>query len=210
MNRVNIIPVPYGKSVLPESMIFRGGEEHKVRPIIFQIHLICAGDRLILADAGCETMPGFEMRDFIGPMEALAQHHVAPEDITDVVITHTHHDHVECVNKFPRSTVYVQEEEYLQGKKYFTENEHLVLFSEEQQICSGVTVRKIGGHSVGSCVIEVADEDKKYVIAGDECYARECIQKQIPTGASYSPKNSEAFLKRYPEGEYQILLSHDI
>lgn len=210
MSRVNIIPVIYGKSVLPESMIFRGGAEQKVRPIVFQIYLICAGERMILADAGCETMPGFEMRDFIGPTAALAQYHVTPEDITDVVITHTHHDHVECVNKFPQSTVYVQEEEYLQGKAYFANNERIVLFAEEKQICPGVTVRKIGGHSVGSCVIEVVDGDKKYVIVGDECYARECIQKQIPTGASCSPKKSEAFLKRYPESEYQILLSHDI
>ena len=32
---IEIIPINYGKSVLPESMIFENGAENKLRPIIF-------------------------------------------------------------------------------------------------------------------------------------------------------------------------------
>ena len=37
---IEIIPINYGKSVLPESMIFENGAENKLRPIIFRIYLL--------------------------------------------------------------------------------------------------------------------------------------------------------------------------
>lgn len=66
------------------------------------IYLMKTQNRLILADAGYETMPGFDMRDFIGPVKAFEKTGIKPEDITDVIITHAHHDHIECVSKFSR------------------------------------------------------------------------------------------------------------
>ena len=100
MKKLEIIPIEYGKSVLSEREIFQGGVEDKFRPIVFMIYLIKTENRLILADAGCETMPGFDMRDFIGPIKALEKTGIKPEDITDVIITHSHHDHIECVKYF--------------------------------------------------------------------------------------------------------------
>lgn len=100
MKEIEIIHIEYGKSVLPESMIFQGGAEDKFRAIVFMIYLIKTENRLILVDAGCVTMPGFEMTDFIGPVKALGNLNIKPEDITDVIITHSHHDHIECVNEY--------------------------------------------------------------------------------------------------------------
>ena len=37
---IEIIPVNYGKSVLPESMVFENGSEGKYRPILFRIFLL--------------------------------------------------------------------------------------------------------------------------------------------------------------------------
>ena len=86
MKEIEIIPIEYGKSVLPESMIFQGGADDKFRPIVFMIYLIKTQNRLILADAGCETMPGFDMQDFIGPVKALEKLGIKPENITDVIM----------------------------------------------------------------------------------------------------------------------------
>ena len=91
---IEIIPIEYGKSVLPESMIFENGVEDKVRPIVFMVYLIKTENRLILVDAGCETMPGFVMTDFIGAVKALENIGVQPEKITNLIITHAHHDHI--------------------------------------------------------------------------------------------------------------------
>ena len=88
---IEIIPVNYGKSVLPESMVFENGSEGKYRPILFRIFLLKNENRLVLVDAGCLTMPGFDMKEFIGPIKALQNIGVSPDEITDVIITHSHH-----------------------------------------------------------------------------------------------------------------------
>ena len=210
MKKLEIIPIEYGKSVLPESMIFQGGAEDKFRPIVFMIHLIKAKNRLILADAGCETMPGFDMRDFIGPIKALEKMNIKPGDITDVIITHSHHDHIECVSRFKNAVIYIQHDEYESGRDYFSEGMDIKLFNDEMQICSGVKAVKIGGHSKGSCIVEITDNTEQYIIAGDECYLRECLDKRISTGTSYCPEKIRKVIEKYGNGEYAVLLCHDI
>ena len=206
---IDIIPIDYAKSVLPESCIFENGAENKLRPIIFRIYLLKTENRLILLDAGCETMPGFEMQDFIGPITTLGNMGISPKQITDVIITHAHHDHIECVKYFNNATIYIQEDEYADGKNYFTPELNVCTFNAEFQICGGVKAVKIGGHSMGSSVGEITDENNQYVIAGDECYSMECIQRQIPTGSSYNPEKSRDFIEKYGNGGYTVLLCHD-
>ena len=204
-----IIPINYGKSVLPENMIFQNGAEDKVRPIVFMVYLIKTENRLILADAGCETMPGFVMTDFIGPVKALNNIGILPEEITDLIITHAHHDHIECAKHFKNAVIYIQKDEYEAGKGYLSENLDIRTFDEEMLICDGIKSVKIGGHSKGSSIVEITDSDKKYIIAGDECYVRECLTKQIPTGVAYDLQKSLAFIQKYGRGEYTVLLCHD-
>ena len=206
---IEIIPINYGKSVLPESMIFENGAENKFRPIVFKIYLIKTENRLILVDAGCETMPGFDMRDFIGTVKALNNIGISPEEITDLIITHAHHDHIECAKYFKNAVIYIQKDEYEAGKGYLAENSNIRTFDEEMLICDGIKAVKIGGHSKGSSIVEITDADKKYVIAGDECYMRDCLTRQIPTGISYNPEKSRAFIKKYGAGEYTVFLCHE-
>ena len=209
MKKLEIITIEYGKSVLPESMIFQGGAEDKFRPIVFMIYLIKTEKQLILVDAGCETMPGFDMRDFIGPVKALEKIDIKPDDITDVIITHAHHDHIECVSRFKNAVIYIQRDEYESGKNYIDDDMDIRLFDDEIQVSDGVRAVKIGGHSKGSCIVEVTDEKGTYIIAGDECYLRECLDKKIPTGTSYCPEKSREFIEKYSSGEYTVLLCHD-
>ena len=206
---IDIIPIDYGKSVLPESWIFENGAENKLRPIVFRVYSIKTENRLILADAGCETMPGFVMTDFIGPVKALRNIGVKADEITDLMITHAHHDHIECAKYFKNAVIYIQKDEYEAGKGYLPENLNILTFDEEMQICDGIKAVKIGGHSKGSSIVEITNSGKKYIIAGDECYKGDCLTKQIPTGSSYNPEKSRDFVKKYGNGEYTVLLCHD-
>ena len=206
---IDIIPIDYGNSVLPESMIFENGAENKFRPIIFRIYLLKTENRFILVDAGCETMPGFDMREFIGPVNALNNIGISPEEITDVIITHAHHDHIECVKYFKNAAIYIQKDEYEAGKGYLADNLNIRTFDEEMQIYDGIKAVKIGGHSKGSSIVKITDADNKYIVAGDECYMRDCLTKQISTGASYNPERSRYFVKKYGNGEYTVLLCHN-
>lgn len=207
---IDIIPIDYGKSVLPESMIFQNGAGNKFRPIIFRVYLIRTENRLILVDAGCETMPDFDMRDFIGPIKALQNIGISPEKITDLIITHAHHDHIECAKYFKSAALYIQKDEYESGKGYLADNLNIRTFDEEMQICGDIKAVKIGGHSKGSSIVEITDADNKYIIAGDECYMRDCLVKQIPTGASCNPEKSRAFIQKFGVEGYTVLLCHDI
>ena len=207
--RDKIIPVEYGKSVLPESMIFINGDENKFREIVFKVYLIKTSQKLILVDAGCETMPGFVMRDFIGTVQALKNIDIAPDEITDVLITHSHHDHIECVKYFKNAVIHIQSDEYENGKRYIPDDFNVNVFENEFSVCENVKIVKIGGHSKGSCIVEIKNDDKTYIISGDECYLRECLTEKIPTGSSFNQNASREFVEKYSDSKYTVLLCHE-
>ena len=208
-NKIEIIPIDYAKSTLPESWVFLKGDKDVKVPIVFRVFLLKTADRLILVDAGCVTMPGFDMVDFIGPIKALKNMGISVDDITDVILTHHHHDHIECVKEYKNAVVYIQKDEYEKGKQYIGTEQTVKTFDDEIQVCDGVKVIKIAGHSVGSSIVEIAGEDKPTIIAGDECYSRQCLIKKIPTGMSPNPEVSKAFVEKYGSDEYNVLLCHD-
>lgn len=206
---IEIIPIEYGKSYLKESMIFYDGAEDKISPIIFVIYLIKTENRAILVDAGCETMPGFEMYDFIGAVSALKKIGIAPKDVTDVIITHAHHDHIECVKYFTNAVIHIEKDEYESGKEYIPDDSKINIFTDKFNICENIRVLKIGGHSKGSCIVEVKKDDRTFVIAGDECYSRACLKEERPTGSFYNLEASKEFIRKYSDEKYTVLLCHD-
>ncbi len=209
MKKYDIIAVKYGESYLSEKMIFSGGAEDKLRHIDFIVYLIKTDKRLILVDAGCETMPGFEMKKFCGPLKALAKLNINAGDITDVIITHAHHDHIECVAYYKNAVIHIQKDEFEAGRKYIPEEFCVNIFEEEYTVADGVKVIKIGGHSAGSCIVTISDNEREYVVTGDECYLHECIEKQIPTGSSCDPLKSRMFIEKYSDSRYTVLLCHE-
>ena len=206
---IEIIPVEYGKSTLSESLIFQGGRDDVALDIVFKVYIIKSEDKLILVDAGCETMPGFEMRDFIGTVEALKRINISCEDITDCIITHSHHDHIECVKYFENAVIHIEKNEYDSGKGYIPKGFKLNIFEKEFALSENVKVLRIGGHTKGSCIVEASVAGKIYVIAGDECYLRECLRQKIPTGSSTDEKASKDFIEKYSDAKYEVLLCHD-
>ena len=82
-------------------------------------------------------------------------------------------------------------------------------FQDYTEVAGCVKVIKMGGHSIGSCVVEFLIGEQKYVITGDECYARENLEKKIPTGSSKCPEKSLEFIEKYSQKEYTVLLCHE-
>lgn len=201
-----VYALKYGQSVLSEGLIFRGGDKDSYRPISFTVYLIVTEKRLILVDAGCDTMPNFEMCFFRSPARVLEELGYSPLDITDLMITHAHHDHIEATGHFRNATVYLQSAELDRGRKYIPEDMRVVTFHDELSL-PPVKMIKIGGHSAGSSIVTFELENKTYVIVGDECYLRECVDRGIPTGASVCPEKSEAFIEKY--GDCELLFCHD-
>lgn len=204
-----IVTLKYGESVFNENYIFRGGCPEKMLPISFVIYLIQDGERNILVDVGCNDGAGFEMSVFSKPVDILREYGVMPEDITDIVITHHHHDHIEAVNDYPNATIHMQKEEYVLGKRYITQKHEVELFDKEKVLAEGLVIKKIGGHSVGSSIVLCNCNYKTYLFCGDECYVKDCLAHHVPTGSSYDSALSDKFIHDYSDGQYEFLLFHD-
>ena len=206
---ISLFCLKYAESVLPESMVFRGGNPKKQIPITFAIYLIHSGPKNILVDAGCDTMPGFHMKNFVSPLCVLEQIGLIADDITDVVITHAHHDHIDLVRCFQNAVIHITKEEFSAGESYIPKNMAIHLIDREWDIAEHIKVLKIGGHSPGSAIVKIAQESITYVIAGDECYCSECIARKIPTGSSFQVAKSHAFITKYSDRTYSVLTMHD-
>lgn len=209
MSLLKVLAIKYAESTLAEEAVFQGGRRERKLPITFVIYLLETESRKILVDAGCDTMPGFEMINYNRPVDVLGKFGYTPEDITDVIITHAHHDHVAAVGYYKNAVIHIQEDEYADGKKYISNKAIVDVFKEASRLDDNILIKKIGGHSKGSCVVEFEYCNKCYVIAGDECYARECLTNKIPTGSSYNLKNSELFVRVYSQDCYHVLLCHE-
>lgn len=209
-NALSLFCLKYAESLLPERMIFAGSDSNEKSPIAFAIYLIRIGNRNILVDAGCDTMPDFKMRKFYSPSFVIRWADVSVDEITDVIITHSHHDHIEGLKHFKNATVHISDSEYEKGKRYIPESLSVNLFEGEYEIDDGIKIVEVGGHSKGSCVVEIETDGKTVVLAGDECYSNSNIKEKIPTGSYSDKEKSVGFVEKYSDNRYIVLTSHDI
>lgn len=56
----------------------------------------------------------FGIAAWVSPLHLLATLGVAPEHITDIVLTHAHYDHMGSIEQFPNAHLYIQKRELLQ------------------------------------------------------------------------------------------------
>src|SRR6202451_3804986 len=86
---------------------------------IYAVWLIRGGGHNILFDSGFHRQRWFKLwtiKDYLRPDEAVKLAGVQPEEITDIVVSHAHWDHMGGIDLFPKATVWIQKEEY----RYYT------------------------------------------------------------------------------------------
>ena len=208
---LSLFAVKYGETEITRSMAFADavGDDRKV-PISLTVYLVMCGERVILVDAGCDTMPGYPLYLHVSPAKALRQMGVAPERVTDLVLTHAHHDHTEAARHFGNATVYIEENECerARAKGFLDGAARVVTFAEALDV-GPLRLLRWGGHSVGSTLACLTHGGREYVMCGDECYTRACLEEKRPTGASKDPAQSRAFVEKFSDPKYTVLLAHD-
>jgi glyoxylase-like metal-dependent hydrolase (beta-lactamase superfamily II) len=99
-------------------LVVNGPKDQKV-DIAMVVWLIRGGGHTILFDSGFHRdtfLKGFPMKEYLRPDQAVKTAGVNPEDVTDIVISHAHWDHMGGIDLFPKATVWIQREEY----RYYT------------------------------------------------------------------------------------------
>ena len=103
----------------PVSALVMGAPKEEKVDIAMVVWLVRGGGRNILFDTGFHReswLKYFPMQDFLRPDQAVAAAGVKPEEITDIVISHAHWDHMGGIDLFPKAMVWIQKEEY----RYYT------------------------------------------------------------------------------------------
>jgi glyoxylase-like metal-dependent hydrolase (beta-lactamase superfamily II) len=142
------------------------------------------GDRIVLVDAGIGDRSG-EIRNGTGffrggeLLSSLARLHVRPEDVTDVVFTHLHFDHIgwatrDGVMTFPNATYQCDERDW----QHFREDERvqpvlgpiadrLSTWTSSGPLAPGIDAMSAPGHTPGSTILVLSSGAARAMLLGD-------------------------------------------
>jgi glyoxylase-like metal-dependent hydrolase (beta-lactamase superfamily II) len=161
---------------------------------IYAFWLIRGGGRNILFDSGFHRERWFKewtIKDYLRPGEAVKLAGVNPEEVTDIVISHAHWDHMGGIDLFPKAIVWIQKEEfrYYTGPAWQPGGDHGGIDPEDVQqlvrlntqgrlrlvdgdnveIFPGIRAYTGGRHTFASQYLRV-DGNPPFVLASDNVY----------------------------------------
>lgn len=178
----------------PVAGLVMGAPKDEKVDIAMVIWLIRGGGRTVLFDSGFhreELFKYFPMNDYLRPDEAVKLAGVKPEDVTDIVISHAHWDHMGGIDLFPKASVWIQKEEY----RYYTgeawqpggnhggidaedvkvlvqlntEGRLRLVDGDNVEILPGIRVYIGSRHTYASQYLRV-EGNPTFVLASDNCY----------------------------------------
>lgn len=167
----------------------------------FSFCLARDGSRTVLIDTGFLQDEGstfsrkFGIPNWISPLRMLEAIGIAPGDVTDIVLTHCHFDHMGSVGEFPNATIHIQKSELLCWYEAFAlpkRFRHLTAIidpdnmrsaleasfecriglvdGDRNDVLPGIHVRLASGHTIGQQFVIVETGQGRRVISGDCIY----------------------------------------
>jgi len=163
--------------------------------------------RTVLVDAGFyrdEFVQKWQPADYRRPSDVLDSLGVPPASVTDIIITHVHWDHLDGADLFPNARVWIQraEYEYHVGAKgevlhdaiapadaamlarLRTAGRVRLVEGDAQEIIPGIRVFTGGRHTYASQYAGVNTRVGTVVIASDNLYLYENLDRHVPIAAT--------------------------
>lgn len=203
---------------VPLSALIVGYPQGEKVDIAMVVWLIRGGGHNVLFDSGFhrETfLKYFPMKGFLRPDEAVKLAGVKPEEVTDIVISHAHWDHMGGIDLFPKAAVWIQKDEYryytgdawqpggnhggidpedVQALvKVNTEGRLRLVDGDNQEILPGIRAFTGARHTYASQYVRV-DGQPPFVLASDNCYFYRNLEKHLAS-ATFSDADHEANIK---------------
>ena len=192
-----IVPLDLGSAIMDKSLFYLRKYEGQKTEVKTIASYIGGATKKIVVDTGIPDIerslkyhPYYKPEPLTPSQElegALEKAGVTPDEIDIVILTHLHWDHVGGVGKFPNAKFIVSREELRFAIDpppcLFIAYEALQIGIEpmflkvidrvktvdmkEKEICEGVKIIPLPGHTPGSIGVVVETDDGPYVIAGD-------------------------------------------
>lgn len=184
----------------------KGPDNDSVK-IDFSIWLI-KGDngKNVLVDAGFRNdiveAKDFEVVNYIRPDSALAKVGLKPADITDIILSHPHWDHIDGVGLFPNAHVWIQKEDYnyFVGAAWATDSTSggfdkrdvrtmvelnmarkvTLVDGDNKEIIPGIKVYTGSRHTYNSQFVVVSSGAKNIVLASDNIWIYYSLDHMVP------------------------------
>jgi glyoxylase-like metal-dependent hydrolase (beta-lactamase superfamily II) len=178
----------------PVSALVMGAPKDEKTDIAMVVWLIRGGGRAILFDSGFHRekwFKDFATADYVRPDEAVKLAGVNSEDVTDIVVSHAHWDHMGGIDLFPKATVWIQKQEfaYYTGDAWQPGGKHggidpedvkallqrnldgrlRLVDGDNVEILPGIRAYTGARHTFASQYIRL-DGDPPFVLASDNCY----------------------------------------
>ena len=99
----------------PVSNLVAGADTTRRMDIALMVWLLRVNGRTVLVDAGFyrdKFMQRWKPADYLKPSDAVRLAGLRPEDITDVIVSHVHWDHLDGADLFPNARIWLQRDEY--------------------------------------------------------------------------------------------------
>jgi glyoxylase-like metal-dependent hydrolase (beta-lactamase superfamily II) len=187
----------------------------------FSFILARHGDRNVLVDTGFmknETGPNFSDKFgipwWISPVRMLAELGLSPDDITDIVVSHAHFDHMGSIDQFPKARLYLQKQELLSWHEAMAlppqygfltaiidpdnlraafdasvEHRLTLVDGDRDNLLPGLHVRLGQGHTMGQQYVIVETSRGRLVVSGDCVYSSRQLTGHKHDGV-YQPLNN--------------------
>jgi glyoxylase-like metal-dependent hydrolase (beta-lactamase superfamily II) len=158
--------------------------------------------RNVLVDAGFYRdafLSRWRPEDFVKPSDAVAKFGVKPEDITDVIVSHVHWDHLDGADLFPKARIWIQREEFdhhldvtgtVRNRAVDSVDAKMLaaigrdgrvskVDGDDKEIIPGIRVYTGGKHTFASQFVGVNTAAGTVVIASDNAYLYENLAKKV-------------------------------
>ncbi|NVO18180.1 MAG: MBL fold metallo-hydrolase [Bacteroidetes bacterium] len=232
--------------VVPKSMWNRTqmADENNMIPIVTRCLLVQTPGRLVLIDTGMGNKRDakyYQVRyreDFPTIERSLNQAGFSVDDITDILFTHLHDDHVGAAvmkdeqgklsELFPNAHYHVSSAQWdwainpnkREGASYFKDNllplkesGKLHFIDQEGEWLPGICIRIFNGHTMGQIIPLVNYLDKTIVFAGDFIPTAYNIPLPFVPSVDIQPlltmDEKSAFLEEAAQKAYILLFEHD-
>lgn len=218
----------------PIGSLVLGADSSRRSTISMMVWVVRSPTKTILVDAGFyreEFLKAWKVTGYVKPSVALGKLGIRPEHVTDIVVTHLHWDHADGADLFPDAKVWVQREELAHYQKpdnqarsgvfpvtiamleKFRRAGRLKLVDgDSQQVAPGVIVYTGGRHTKESQYVSVSTGGGQAVIASDNLYLYENLDRRRPIAATWDTVSNLAAqdrMRRLAGAGRLIIPGHD-